>query len=103
MLEFVTRRYDTVSFDEAATLLIDDWIEGKFKWETEETVAAFSPEWLERYGYPYEGCLPEIDTETEIVSYQWFWFNGEDELIVDGYFIKSSPIQDGEWPTMGVS
>lgn len=100
-LEFVTRRYDTNSFDEAAKQLVEDWIAGEFKWDTEETVEAFSPEWLKKHGRSKEDCLPEIDAETEIISYRWFWFNGEDELIVDGQFIKSAPIEEGEWPTMG--
>ncbi len=102
VLEFVTRRYDTNSFDEAVTQLVDDWTEGKVKWETEETAEAFSPEWMAKYGYPSDVCLPEIDEETQVVSYRWFWFNGEDELVVDGQFIKSAPVEEGEWPTMGI-
>ena len=103
MLEFVTRRYDTNSFDEALIRLVDDWVTGKFKWDTEETAKAFSPEWLMKFGYPTEDFLPDIDTETEIVNYRWFWCCGNDELIVDGHFIKSIPIGEGEWPTMGVT
>lgn len=101
-LEFVTRRYDTNSFDEAVTWLVDDWANGEIKWEAEETTEAFTPDWMKRYGYPNNGIEPEIDRETGIVLYSWFWCNGEDELVVEGRFIKSSPIEDGEWPTMGV-
>lgn len=103
MMEVVTRRYNTNSFDEAAIQLVDDWVSGQLSWEDEETNEAFTPEWLEKNGYPQDDCLPEIDEETEIIHYSWFWWNGEDELIIDGYFIKSSPVEPGEWPTMGVS
>ncbi|PQV64274.1 hypothetical protein B1R32_106120 [Abditibacterium utsteinense] len=103
MNEFVTRRYNTNSFDQATIWLVDDWIGGKIKWDAEFTNEAFSPEWLQKYGYPQEDCLPEIDLETKIVSYRWFWCDGESEHVVDGQFIKSAPIEDGEWPTMGTS
>ena len=101
-LEFIVRRYDTNSFDEALELLVDDWADGKIKWETEETAEAFTPEWMAQHGYAEEGIEPIIDRENEIVGVTWFWWSNEDELVVDGRLIKSAPVEESEWPTMGL-
>ena len=100
-VEFIIRRYDTNSFDEAVELLVDDWADGKVKWDTEETAAAFTPEWMAKNGYADDNFDPSIDRKNEIVKVGWFWWNGEDELIVEGRLIKSAPIEESDWPTMG--
>lgn len=94
-----TLRYNTNSFDEAVKMFVDDWIEGKIVWEVEELNDAFTPEWLKNEGYPFDGFEPTIE-ETEVVVYTWQWAG--DDQSVTGYFVKSAPIEDGEWPTAGV-
>ena len=101
-LEFIIRRYDTNSFDEALEMVVDDWVDGKIKWETEEIAAAFTPEWMSQNGYADEGIEPNIDRENECVSVIWYLWNSEDEWIVEGRFIKSAPVEEGDWPTMGL-
>lgn len=71
-LEFIVRRYDTNSFDEALETLVDDWVDGKIKWETEEIAETFTPQWMAEHGYDYDGTNPQIDRENEIVSVTWF-------------------------------
>jgi hypothetical protein len=111
-------RYNTNSFDEAVTMVVDDWIAGKVPWGQEDVLAAFTPQWLEANGYPSEDSAPSIHKETEIVTYVWHWY-GETEntentenddaddfnedVIVYGHFIKSAPVQEGEWPTRGLN
>ncbi len=102
VLEFVTRRYHTNSFDEALKLLVDDWADGKIVWETEETVSAFTPQFMKKHGYANPDFEPDIDRENEVFRVRWFW-GGEDEFIVDGQLFKTVPVQEHEWPTMGVA
>ncbi len=104
MNEVNIRRYDTNSFDEAAEFLVDDWIAGKIVWEWEETNEKLSADWMEKYGYPIEDFEPEIDKETEVCTLTWHYCgetDGDDEIVY-GYFVKSAPVQDDEWPTAGV-
>ncbi len=101
MLEFIIRRYDTNSFDAALEMVVDDWVDGKIKWETEEIAKAFTPQWMAQYGYDYDGTDPVIDRDNEVVSVTWFLWNREDEWIVEGRFVKSAPVEAGDWPTNG--
>ena len=101
--QVITRRYDTNLFDEAVHMLVDDWISGVISWDDISISEAFTPEWLRENGYPCEDVEPDID-ETEIVHYRWHW-PGEtesDDQIVDAFMVKSSQVQDHEWPTKGV-
>jgi hypothetical protein len=103
-LDFKTRRYDTNSFDEAAKMLVDDWCAGEFFWEYDEHNEAFTHEWLKEYGYPNEDFSPVVNRETEVVEYDWYW-HGETESedhIIFGYFFKTAPVADDEWPTLGL-
>lgn len=103
-LETRPLRYDTDSFDEAAVRLVDDWFAGRIRWEAEEVQTAFSPQWLQANGYPGNNCEPQIHRETGIVTYVWHWCGEEesDDQVVYGYFIKSAPVGEDEWPTRGL-
>lgn len=103
-LDFKVRRYNTNSFDEAAIMLVDDWRAGKIEWEFEEITNAFTAEWLEAKGYPVDYMEPKIDRENEFVHHRWHW-HGEtegDDVLIYGYFFKTTPVQEDEWPTLGV-
>ena len=103
-LDFKAFRYDTNFFDEAVEMFVDDWIAGKIVWEFEELNDAFTPEWLEANGYPNEDCETAIYKQTEIVTYVWHWCgetDGDDQIIY-GYFVKTAPVSEDEWPTLGI-
>lgn len=103
-LDFKALRYDTNFFDEAVERFVDDWVAGKIVWEFEELNDAFTPEWLEANGYPTEDCETAIHRETEIVTYVWHWCgetDGDDQIIY-GYFVKTAPVNEEEWPTLGI-
>lgn len=103
--EVITRRYNTNSFDHAARLLVQDWMDGKFVWNWEDTNEKITPKWIEEYGIPTTACEPNINRETEVCSLTWHYCgetDGDDE-IVTAYFVKSAPVEVGEWPTAGVA
>lgn len=104
-LDVKARRYETDSFDEAVQMLVEEWMAGEIVWADEEFNAAFSPQWLEANGFPEADVEPEVDVNTEVVTYVWHWC-GEtdgDDYVVYGYFVKSVPLRKSDWPTKGLS
>jgi hypothetical protein len=103
-LDFKIRRYETNSFDDAAISLVDDWRDGKIVWDLDELNEGFTPEWLELAGYPTDEFEPEIDNENEVVKYKWHLCaeDESDDLIVYGYFFKTVPVENDEWPRLGI-
>lgn len=99
------RRYDTNSFDEAAIALVDDWIEGQIIWNYDGTNEKLDAEYMQKWGYPTQDCVPEIDRENEVYTVSWYGCGASesDDEIVTGYFIKSAPVEEGEWPTRGLA
>jgi len=82
-------KYDTDSAATACELLVKDWIEGKIVWDWWGANKAFTPDWLEKYGYP-----PELEPQEElgVTIYSWHCVQSEsesDDEIVGGFFIRS--------------
>lgn len=86
-------KYDTTSEDEACNFLIQDWKLGKIKWEYDYTNAAFTCEWLDKYGMEPMGSdyTPQYENGVRVV--EWYCANGpseSDDEIVWGYFLHTT-------------
>jgi len=85
-------KYDTTSDNDAARRLIEDWKAGNIRWDYDDCNAAFTPDWLEKYGMEPlgEDYTPLHDNGVRIIEWRCcMGTNDADDQIVCGYLVPS--------------